>query len=286
MENYRIWRGSIIGLFLALTLLIFNTVVVAEAQEESNKPELSWEQHLDKFDVIFEGIDFQDVTDFTWNGRIVTNAVNEMINNHEAEIEVTNNGFILSVKGEIHSEDGDFGIMLSSGELVEISVPIIPVPSERIYTPKEMVSKEEVPSKADVILKSASNCGGYSDSSNPYPCCTNGSRPDGNCTWYVWYRAHQKYHGWGVKLPGWGNANLWCDKAKKAGYTVSSKPRGSEQGYSIGCHSSGVGHVAWVWKYDSKYVWVDEQNCCNCSVAGTRIGAKYARSYFKYIYKK
>lgn len=259
-----------------------NNIVIAESQEDTNKFSLGWEERTDKFSVIFNGVNFKDVADFTWNGMIVTDIVNEMINNLQAEIKETQNGFILSINGESNREDGYFGVVLSSGEIVEINVPIIPVPSERKRTPNEM----DKYSLATLASNRASSCGEYSDASNPYPCCSNGNRPDGNCTWYVWYRAHQTYRGWGVKLPGWGNANSWCNNAKKAGYTVSSNPRGADQGYSIGCNSSGAGHVAWVWKYDNKYVWVDEQNCCNCAVAGNRIGAKYARSYFKYIYKK
>lgn len=265
-------------------------------QEENNKPLLSWEERSDGFDVIFNGINFLDVTDFTWNGRIVTDAVNEMIGNLQAEIKRTQNGFVFSVKGESYPEEGDFGVMLSSGEVIEINMPFIPVSSERIKSPKDSeeddlngISMMSTPLSSPVAkpLAGASSCGGFQDASNPYPCCTNGSRPDGNCTWYAWYRAHQTYRGWGVKLPPWGNAKSWCDNAKKSGYTVSSNPRGADQGYSIGCNSSGTyGHVAWIWKYDNKYVWVDEQNCCDCNVAGTRIGAKYARSYFKYIYKK
>lgn len=297
MKKYRFWRIFAIVLFQVTAISMLTTVVVAESQEETiqeetNKPALSWEANLNKFNVIFEGVSFQDVADFTWNGRIVTDVVNEMINSLQAEVQVTQNGFIFSVKDASHQEEGYFGVMLSSGEVLEINVPVIPVPSERMRTPKEMNSESNTQgekifsSPAISPLAAASSCGGYSDASNPYPCCTNGKRPDGNCTWYAWYRAHRTYQGWGVKLPKWGNAYSWCSNAKKSGYTVSSKPRGSAQGYSIGCRSSGVGHVAWVWKYDSKYVWVDEQNCCDCSVAGTRIDAKYARSYFQYIYKK
>lgn len=259
-----------------------SSTLINQYQDNNNKAALSWEDSINNFSIIVDGLNFKDVADFTWNGIIVTDVVKEMINGLQAEIREKQNGFIFSVNGESYKEDGSFGFVLNSGEIFEINVPIIPVPSERKRAPNKL-NAHLMP----YALSAGSTCGGYSDASNPYPCCDNGSKPDGNCTWYVWYRAHQTNRGWGVALPAWGNAKSWCDNAKKAGYTVSSNPRGAEQGYSIGCNSSGTyGHVAWVWKYDNKYVWVDEQNCCNCSVAGTRIGAKYARSYFKYIYKK
>lgn len=261
-------------------------IVSADSQEKMDGVSLSWDATLNSFTVSFGGLDYKDIVDFTWNGRIVTDAVNKMMSEGQASIMETAQGFTFSVKNADYNEDGNFGVMLASGEVIEISVPALPVPSEKMCSPEERHSKLSRSQQAISPLTATSSCGGFSDSSDPYPCCTNGSRPDGNCTWYAWYRAHQSYHGWGQKLPAWGNAISWCANALKSGYTVSSTPRGSAQGYSIGCHSSGAGHVAWVWNYDSNYVWVDEQNCCDCSVAGTRIGAKYPRSYFKYIYKK
>lgn len=291
MKILRSWCYSLFVFVPAMMFLIASASAVAQAQEPAGEFDLSWEVKSNDFRVIFKGVDYRDVLDFTWNGKIVTDAVDEMIGNHQAEIAETDDGFVFSVKDASDKEEGDFGVMLVSGEVIDIRVPVIPVPSEKMCQPSkkdyEASALGKILSPSGVVTAGASCCGGYCDSSNPYPCCTNGSRPDGNCTWYAWYRAHQSSRGWGRSLPSWGNANQWCSKAKAAGYTVSSTPRGYKQGYSIGCRSSGVGHVAWVYDYDSKYVWVDEQNCCDCSVAGTRIGAKYARSYFKgYIYKK
>jgi surface antigen len=240
---------------------------------------INWTMDGDALSIDNHGFHYEDVVDFTWKGRVVTEQIQQMINDGMAEIEEGPDGFKLIIKGadlEVE-EPGEFGVMLHSGSrgrLKEVTVEMLasPVPSEQMCGPASPAS-----------AKTAS-CGGYYDSTNPYPCCSNGSRPDGNCTWYAWYRAHQTYRGWGRKLPAWGNAKDWASRASRAGYKVSSTPKGYKDGYSIGCNTSGTyGHVAWVYDYDSNYVWVDEMNCCNCSVAGYRTGAKYKRSYFKYI---
>ena len=44
----------------------------------------------------------------------------------------------------------------------------------------------------------------------------------GNCTWYVWGRAH---HRLGIKLPGWSAPANWCNDAGNSGYSVGTTPR-------------------------------------------------------------
>ena len=55
--------------------------------------------------------------------------------------------------------------------------------------------------------------------SNPY----SSKGPYGiNCTWYTWKKTYDKT---GVQLPAWGNAKIWYNSAKKAGYSVGSEPK-------------------------------------------------------------
>jgi surface antigen len=266
-------------LLMVAASLCFSPLAWAKAGTVTKK--INWSMENDTLSIDNQGFHFQDVVDFTWKGRVVTEQVQQMIDDGTAEIEETADGFKLQIKGaDLQVEEpGEFGVMIHSNsgvKLKEVTVEMLasPIPSEKMCGPESSLSAKAA----------ASSCGGFSDSSNPYPCCSNGSRPDGNCTWYAWYRAHQSYRGWGKALPAWGNAKDWASKASKAGYKVSSTPKGYKNGYSIGCNTSGTwGHVAWVYDYDSNYVWVDEMNCCDCSVAGYRSEAKYKRSYFKYI---
>ena len=263
-------------LLLALLTIGLLTVPSSYVQSETSKgsaPSITWSVSKDSLSISFNRVDLAKVMDYTWKGRVVTELIQEMIENGTAQLVKTSKGFRLVIAGADNEldEPGEFGVMLQSGKEVVIDMLASPIPSEKACAPSS-------------IAPQTASCGGFYDAINPYPCCDNGSRPDGNCTWYVWYRAHQTYRGWGVKLPGWGNAKTWAKNAAKAGYKVLSKPKSYKEGYSIGCNTSGTyGHVAWIYDYDSNYVWVDEQNCCNCSVAGTRIGAKYKRSYFTYI---
>jgi hypothetical protein len=241
---------------------------------------MDWTVEGDALSIDNQGFHFEDVVDFTWKGRVVTEQIQQMLSDGTAEIQEHGKGFKLLIKGaDLRVEEpGEFGVMLHSDSgprLKEVTVEMLasPIPSEKMCGPSSIADKA-----------GTSSCGGFYDSSDPYPCCSNGSRPDGNCTWYAWYRAHQTYRGWGRKLPGWGNAKDWASRAASAGYKVSSTPKGYKEGYSIGCNTSGTwGHVAWVYNYDSNYVWVDEMNCCDCSAAGFRKDVKYKRSFFKYI---
>ena len=70
--------------------------------------------------------------------------------------------------------------------------------------------------------------------SNPYPGNSNT-----NCTYYVWQRTKDKL---GIELPAWGDAKTWYESAKRAGYTVSSKPGANW----IGVYDGGAA-------YDNKY---------------------------------
>lgn len=61
-----------------------------------------------------------------------------------------------------------------------------------------------------------------------------------NCTWNAWEQAKLRA---GVELPGWGNADTWYDRAKKAGYSVGKTPKAK----SIMVEAwDNYGHVSYV----------------------------------------
>lgn len=77
-----------------------------------------------------------------------------------------------------------------------------------------------------------------------------------------------------------GDAKNWDDAAKKVGIKVSSTPRAN----TVAVRNAGAaGHVAWVYKIDSKSLYVEEYNWNNKKAYGKR---KIARkgSGFKFLY--
>lgn len=76
----------------------------------------------------------------------------------------------------------------------------------------------------------------YSYSVNPYKL-----NPDtgGNCTWYAWGRC---YEVTGHKLPAWGDAGAWYQRAVNAGYETGTTPR--ENSIMCWTTSNTYGHVA------------------------------------------
>jgi MYXO-CTERM domain-containing protein len=129
----------------------------------------------------------------------------------------------------------------------------------------------------------AVSCGGQSDNcqcgkNNPYPCCDN----NGNCTWWAW---HSACCGWGVGLPGWGNANTWASYASQNGnFEVLNYPVPNSIATST---KGGYGHVAWVTAVNGSKITVTEQNCCGSCKGGARTWS-YDASYFNsgYVIRK
>lgn len=97
-----------------------------------------------------------------------------------------------------------------------------------------------------------STCGGYSDTQlccnehNPYPCSNDQC---GNCTWWAWYMACEK---WCKALPDWGNAVNWYDSAKFPFEKGDNPKENSIVVANWGGKIDGVyknwGHVAWISK--------------------------------------
>ena len=117
-------------------------------------------------------------------------------------------------------------------------------------------------------------CGDQTDTcqcgaNNPYPCCDNG----GNCTWYAWEAA---CCGWGVGLPGWGNANQWAgNAAANASYQVLPYPVVN----AVSCKADGsYGHVAYVVGLNGGGdITVHEENCWGNYGMDSQV---YAASFF------
>lgn len=286
---------TILLIFIGL-LLLYPSVTYADS-----KPIVQWVGSEPNFEVKINDINFKDIADFTQDDRVVTQSIAKLIKDGKAQVIPNKGSFNLLIQDVSTSESVEFAIHLKNGTELSVQVPVTPVSIEEAIDAGDVKPLNESGAKTELLnlpksitprFSRASSCGGYYDSANPYPCCSNGSAPDGNCTWYAWYRAHQTYRGWGMMIPVWGSPGKWASGAMKdSRFVVSNKPKRYSEGYSIGVNSK---HAAWVWEYDDKYVWVDEQNCCpgvttSCSYAGTHDGAnavKYLRSNFTYISRK
>ncbi len=76
----------------------------------------------------------------------------------------------------------------------------------------------------------------------------------GQCTWYAWGRAHEKF---GINLPCRGHAKTWADVAAGAGYNVNSTPTAD----SIAVWTGGTyGHVAYVERVEGSILYLSESN--------------------------
>lgn len=98
----------------------------------------------------------------------------------------------------------------------------------------------------------------------------------GYCTWYVY-----------EKRPDigsfWGNAYSWASSARAAGYSVGNTPvAGSILQTSAG--GGGYGHVAYVERVDSQYVYVSEMNYAGWNVVSNRAIPISQAGMYNYIY--
>mgnify|MGYP005770669519 CR=1 FL=1 len=115
---------------------------------------------------------------------------------------------------------------------------------------------------------------------NPYAPYYPGSA--GNCTWYVWGRAHQKL---GISLPGWGNAGTWADSAQGK-YTVDYNPTADsiavwpcsyyvdQWGYDL-----SAGHVAYVERVNGDRMDISEGNWAGQRYSEREISTTDTRGY-------
>ena len=117
----------------------------------------------------------------------------------------------------------------------------LPGISDRKATPAELPEKiwksvEAAVQESGLISPLVSSCCGYSQSSNPFPCCNN----KGNCTWWVYYK-------FGA-VPFRGDAGTWWSQVPNySGWLRSSLPRADQA--NIAWWSGSPGHVAYVSNY-------------------------------------
>lgn len=129
-------------------------------------------------------------------------------------------------------------------------------------------------------VRAEDTCMGQSSPGNPYGCYGSG-----NCVWWAWKMAKEN---WGDPLAKWGDAKNWADRARDAGYTVSSWPAPNTIAVNTYVYSPGAGyttgHVAWVRQVDENYVYVSEMNYGSGYINYLK---KYPKSWFNwYIYPK
>jgi CHAP domain len=256
------------------------TSVPARAQEEMA---IEYEISGGHITFLFQNLNLGDIRDLLWDGKSIHSAV---VNEKIGQISYLENGFSvafgkkLSLKGP-----GVLDVILVDGHKLQRTLLTGPPPT------LDWLNKEEKATCADPYFTYNSLSCGIETSEvglSPYPCCDNtGNRRvddagDGNCTWFVWYKA-KKLKQWTV--PSWGNAGDWCRKAASdPAWTVRSTPAKG----TIACGLS-LGHVAWVVDFDTtnKTINVWEQNCKvgpACFGSGTR-NKTWNTASFNYISK-
>ena len=79
----------------------------------------------------------------------------------------------------------------------------------------------------------------------------------GQCTWYAWGRANEK---WGANVPARGNAGTWADAAIAAGWPVDTNPTVDSIAVWKAETIGGLGHVAYVEKIEGDQIYISESN--------------------------
>ena len=79
----------------------------------------------------------------------------------------------------------------------------------------------------------------------------------GQCTWYAWGRANEK---WGANVPARGNAGTWADSAIAAGWPVDSNPTVDSIAVWKGETLGGLGHVAYLERIEGDQIYITESN--------------------------
>lgn len=256
--------------FFSLLFLSFSLTAIAD----DNLPRVDYIVSDGETSIIFTGISPNDISDVTFKEQDISDKI---LNFTEADIEYTEDGFIVRLNKEFRLHDtGELKVTLLDGNNHSI----------------ELSNATASCSCANGIYN-AVKCGSVKSGvgTPPYPCCDNNANGkatdsgDGNCTWYAWYKA-KKEKGWTVPS-NWGAGGSWAtNAAKTSGWKVTSTPTAK----TIACNSS-LGHVAWVTSVssDKKTMTVSEQNCkCPkaCFGSGERTGIKYTvSSSWKFIYR-
>lgn len=129
-------------------------------------------------------------------------------------------------------------------------------------------------------------CGTESSAKNPYPCCTNANGTKGNCVWWTWKAAMEK---WGKSPVAKGNANMWLKNMDAKSFKQQTSPVENSIAVSTTMNAS-YGHVAWVTKvYEKcdaknkncvKTIDVTEMNCDDKYGSGKK-STTYAASKFQ-----
>jgi surface antigen len=215
----------------------------------------SWAERDSGIVIEIRGVSLAEAADYEWNGQVITNQVQEWGTNGTATLQDSGEGLRLILSPEVEGgvdrfSSGLFTVVLKSGTRVSGTVAL----DTAHWKIKDFGNK-------------VAGCGGYSSTSNPYPCCDNnrnGSTTDandGNCTWWAWKMVQDT---WGQSLPGWGNANSWDDNArpinKVSGYIVLPVPTVRSLAVSE-TYGGSRGHVAWVTSVGTSSVTVSEMNC-------------------------
>lgn len=127
--------------------------------------------------------------------------------------------------------------------VVIMAVTMLPMPASAAFT-----SRSTDPKKDSTVYEKHYKC---ATSGNPYG-------DEKQCTWYAWGRYRELC---GEKLPSWGNAGNWFDKAKSAGYPIGTTPKpGAIACWTPAARHNDWGHVAVVESVNGNQITVSQYN--------------------------